>query len=260
MYSHLPVTLTCLLFIHISIKVHCMELNTFENQRIRKSLSMCVIQACKQYFTSNFETVTFSLPLTKLAKNVVSVTKLNELLLPVLEDEQRWTLLVKDLNVSQEIKKVNIRKSFSYIIQIRKEGEFGDNIKKLKRFLSWNPHAKFLVVSTTVFARPREVAIDVIKSLWSHNVINAAVLLADDENTTTFNLYSWSPYSPHSCGNNFNDTNTVDTCSFGVTQSGVTWFGNKIPKHLYKCPIKVKYLVWPPFVMGLKPIVQVRRN
>ncbi|XP_018570362.1 uncharacterized protein LOC108909997 [Anoplophora glabripennis] len=231
------------------------RLNISKNEEIRRSLSMCIFQACRRFFHSNFETVTYSLPL--IERDFASATVLNELVLPVLESDQRFALLIKDLKTAQQINHRYIGKSPSYIIQIKKEGELEANIRRLKRFTRWNPHAKFLVVSSTAFSYPLNVAIGVIKSLWNNNVVNAAVLLVDNENNTNFKVYSWKPYSSHSCGTNFSDVLPVGSCSFGVTDSNIDWFRNKIPKNLHGCPVKVKYMVWLPYVMSVKPIAQV---
>lgn len=257
MYWNVPLIFMIFLYPQITTQIQYLKLNISKNEEIRKSLSMCIVQACKRYFNSSFETVTFSLPLTEVHRNIISGTVLNELVLPVLEADQRWAFVVKGLKESQ-IKHPYIGKSLSYIIQIRREEEFEENIKRLERFDRWNPHAKFLVVSPTVFSYPYKLAVDVIKTLWNHTVVNAAVLLVDNKNTTNYNLYSWKPYSPHSCGNNFTDVLLIDSCSFGVTSSSADWFANKIPKKVLRCPVKVKYLVWPPFIMGVKHIAQVK--
>ncbi|KAJ8921511.1 hypothetical protein NQ315_003129 [Exocentrus adspersus] len=239
---------------------HCDTSDLFSRERdIRTSLSQCIIQACKRFFTSNFGTVTYSLPLVEVNKSLVSATLLNQLVLPVLQAEQLWSMLVVNVKRPELVPVEHPRKSLSYIIQIREENEFARNIKKLENSKRWNPHARFLVVSPTVFQNPSTVAMEIIKSLWYHNVVDAAVLLADTNNNTNFHVYSWKPYNRFSCGDNFQDLAPVDACSFGVTTTTtrMSWFGEKIPSQLYKCPIRVKYIVWPPFVMDTKPTAQV---
>ncbi|KAJ8982952.1 hypothetical protein NQ317_005269 [Molorchus minor] len=214
----------------------------------RVSLSQCIITASRRFFTSDFETVTFSLPLAPVKKSLNSSVLMNHLLLPVVEGEHRWTFLIKNLKLPNYNTREYVYKSYSYIIQIRKEGEFANNIKRLKSFMSWNPHAKFLVVSPTIFPNSHAIAVEVIQELWSHNVINAAVLLTDKTNTTIFNLFSWEPYSNSSCADNFSTTIVIDRCAFGVTDGNRSWFEEKISKEVYNCSVKVKYVEWPPFV------------
>ncbi|KAJ8959930.1 hypothetical protein NQ314_006132, partial [Rhamnusium bicolor] len=224
---------------------------------VRRSLSECIIEASKRFFNSDIETVTFSLPLKEVNGDVASPVTLNQLVLPIFESEARWALIIKNLSLPVQNAHIYATKSNSYIIQLREHDEFKENIRKLKTFYSWNPHARFLVISVKEFSNPHSAAVEVIQYLWENNVINVAVLLVDADNRKEYKVYSWEPYSNFSCGNNFSRTHIIDRCSHGIIQSNKSWFEGKISKPLYNCSVKVNYVLWPPFVTDVKDGYQI---
>nr|XP_023023422.1 uncharacterized protein LOC111511625 [Leptinotarsa decemlineata] len=208
---------------------------------------MCITEGVRSYFTSSFGTISYSLPLTEV-KDPKSFYLLNQIVLRVIEETERVTVLVKNLRTyTINVKRLH-DKTKNYIIQIRGHGEFSTVIEKLEKHLSWNPHARFLVVSSTIFPNPDEIAAEITASLWKYNVVNVAILLPEPENTTKLNVYTWEPYSNSSCGDNFQDTRVTDSCSFGVMETNNSWFESKIKGELYNCTIKARYIKWPPFV------------
>lgn len=221
----------------------------------RVSLKKCVMEACKMFFNGDFETITYSLPMVENNKKLQSVVTMSQILLPALELEYQWTVLINgNQEHSTNTFKNFMRKSSAYVIQIRTEGEIFRIIGKLY-YLSWNLQAKFLIISSTLFKRPLKIAMEVTRMLWLAKVVNVAVLLVDPRNVTRFTVYSWKPYSAESCGDNFSKTYPKSSCSFGVIDLEEPWFDNHIGKELYNCSLKAGYTIWPPFVLNLaKPI------
>ncbi|XP_072390520.1 uncharacterized protein [Diabrotica undecimpunctata] len=132
-------------------------------------------------------------------------------------------------------------------MQIRDGSEFAKSLKILKKLLTWNPHAKFLVVSTTTFSDPVQVATEVTKEMLNFHILNGVILLSSPENRSIYNVYSWEPYSNRSCGDNFEHT-SIDRCSYGNTERNVSWFTNKLLTDFYNCTLKVVYTRWAPYV------------
>lgn len=132
----------------------------------RVSLGKCIIEATKLYFNSDFETITFSLPIVEVQENVPSFV-ISHYVLGVLQGYNEWTFTIKNVNFPTNEFNRYPTKTMSYIIQIRQRGEFAENLKKLKSSFSWNPHAKFLIVSPTLFSNPESVAIEITEVLCS---------------------------------------------------------------------------------------------
>ncbi|KAJ8948874.1 hypothetical protein NQ318_013528 [Aromia moschata] len=238
--------LTLLVFSLIEQGSSNVMLSSTNQTLTRHSLSLCIVEACRRFFSTDFETITFSQPLAQVNANVQSSIMVSHILLPLLGEENRWTFFIK--NLLDFSTSTPHEKSYSYIIQIRKEGELAENVKRLKKFFSWNPHAKFLVMSPTVFSNPRRMAVKAIRVLWEHNVINAAVLLVNGKDMKRYDVYTWEPYSNSSCADNFGTTRAVDSCSFGIIEGDRSWFEEKISKKLYNCSVKVNYIKWPPYM------------
>ncbi|KAJ8955695.1 hypothetical protein NQ318_008567 [Aromia moschata] len=211
------------------------------------SLSQCVAEASRRFFTRRFDSVTFTLPLNRSQGRLAAT--FTDTTLEALALSGNKPLLIKNLNDRKNFRLGRSSKSHSYIIQIKGSGEFDSSMEQLKSFPSWNPHARFLVVSPTVFEHPQSVAAEITRSLWNHKVINGVVLLANPEDTDNYTVYSWYPYDGNSCGDKYQNTLRINYCSFGRIQTNRSWFEEKLPKQMNNCTIKVSFIDWPPFVL-----------
>ncbi|KAJ8938091.1 hypothetical protein NQ314_011603 [Rhamnusium bicolor] len=214
------------------------------------SLSKCVTEASKLFFMEYVDTVTFSLPLMN-PNDSRSPNTLIQLTLRAIGEENRWYVLVKNLNMPNYVLK-NTTRRYNYILQISNEREFVAHIKKLEKLVNYNPKVKFLVFSPTIFKTPQDIATSIIKHLWQKNVVNVKVLLANEENSTKFTIYSWYPYKENSCGSKCQNILPINHCWFGIFQNNGTLFEEELPKQINSCTIRAKYVDWPPFVMNGK--------
>ncbi|CAG9857812.1 unnamed protein product [Phyllotreta striolata] len=220
----------------------------------RVSLSRCIIEATKTYFSSDFETITFSLPIVEQEQSSTSFV-MNHFVLGELQRSNQWLFIIKNGRHPARDFKAYPTITKNYIIQIRQRGEFAGNLKRLKASLTWNPHAKFLIVSPTVFDKPDSVAIEITEVLWKYHVLDAAILLVEPTNTSTFLVYSWEPYSDKGCGGDYSNIFLIDRCSFGVVEENSSWFNDKITfSGFNNCSLKASFIVWPPFVTTESPI------
>lgn len=246
------------IFLSIAVNFSISKLEHLEINELhtRNSLKKCVIEACRTFFTGDFETITYSLPLTEVSKDLNSVVTMPQILLPILENEYNWTMLINSKHAMSTNNFENLMsKSSAYVIQIRTAGEIFHVVDKLYLW-SWNPQAKFLIISSTRFEQPLKIAMEVTKVLWLAKVVNVAVLLVNPKNITEFNVYSWKPYSPESCGDNFSNTYSISSCSFGIIDQREPWFNNHIGTELFNCTLKAAYTIWPPYVLNITTEVQ----
>ncbi|XP_017778387.1 PREDICTED: uncharacterized protein LOC108564028 [Nicrophorus vespilloides] len=216
----------------------------------RQSLAECISKASDIYFLEN-EIITLSLA-TSTADYMKSPLVLDRLLLYELFNKTKWSILVKKPNQIIKVKSIHsieYKKSDYYIIQIRTLQEVDQDLDHLKHHPSWNPHARFMIISVTYFNHRMSAVAAVIKKLWDLDILNGVILFSNNNRSTVFNVYSWFPFANGRCGDNFNQIQLITTCRFGIFDNDNDWFPEKIPHDLNACPFNVRTLVFPPFVM-----------
>lgn len=214
----------------------------------RVSLAKCIVSCCLKFFTEE-EMITVSLSPEEVIEDEPSATLSDRILLPLLSRVGKWSLLIKrSCSESYNF----FKQTGSYIIHIRKQDELKSHIENLKKYRSWNPHAKLIVFSSAVFNNTNEVVAGIVETFWSAKVIDGIVMLHDAEDLTQYTVYSWFPYADGNCGNDFYKIKAMDNCSFGYYEKKVNLFPKKIPERLNDCPVRVRVAQWPPYVMPPK--------
>lgn len=213
----------------------------------RVSLANCIVSCCLRFFTE--EMIIVSLSPEEVSEDQASASVSDRIFLPYLSRIGKWSLLVK----KSSTKGVNFfKQSGSYIIHIRTKDELKEHINNLEEYRSWNPHAKIIVFSSAVFNNTNEVVAGIVETLWSAKVVDGIVMLHDVEDLTYYRVYSWFPYSAGNCGNDFYKITIVDNCTFGYFERKINLFPNKIPNKLNDCPVRVRVVQWPPYIMPPK--------
>ncbi|VEN42200.1 unnamed protein product, partial [Callosobruchus maculatus] len=217
----------------------------------RVSLDRCIIAAAKHYFIRRYNTVVFSLPISEGRKEDLAPLATDRILLQEMYKENRWSVVMKHFGGRPQGRDIGYYPK-SYLIQIRSRNEAKINIKYLSKFVSWNPHAKFLIVSSQVFDEPEEVALEAFQALFAANTVSIAVMLPDPQNNTNFLVFSWRPAANYTCSPDHLEALLINTCYFGNIKRKQTWFPDVLRiKHQkdYGCAVKVSYFIWPPFVI-----------
>lgn len=233
------------LFAFRACKSHLEVLPDEHTERV--SLANCIVSCCLRFITE--EMIIVSLSPEEVDDDQPSTAVSDRILLPQLSNTGRWTLLIK----KSSSKSTNFfKQSGSYIIHIRTKDELKSHIDNLKEYRSWNPHAKIIVFSSAVFNNTSEVVAGIVKILWSAKVVDGIVILHDAEDLTYYTVFSWFPYSAGNCGNDFYKIKVMDNCTFGYFENKVNLFPTKIPKKLNDCPVRVRVVQWPPYIMPPK--------
>nr|MCJ2511727.1 Ionotropic receptor 102 [Diabrotica virgifera virgifera] len=223
-----------------------LELLPFSTEKInmRISLSQCVVSATNSFLIDNYQTVYYSLPLV----DTNDIVSLETYALPSLHALQNVTLLIKSFKShTKGLKDKTIFKNF--ILHFRTRVHLHQQLDSLKKRKLFNPHAKFLLVSSTIFKDPADLALYVSKYMFYENVVHSVIMTVDPRELTTFHVYSWGPYKSGQCGDNFQvAAKAVDSCSFGKYKYEINWFEHRIPKTFNKCPVRVKYAHAPPLI------------
>lgn len=167
-------------------------------------------------------------------------------LLKILYEKQKWTIYnsLSNLNYDRSItSKIN-----NYLIQIENEDEIKRDLSLLLNQL-WNPRAKLVVFSDQSIHNEEFVYYLIFKTLWKNKAINSIVISPQEGNSTIFNIYTWYPYQKGDCGG-YKKYVLLDTCENGVFKAGTNLFPTKVPKNLKGCPVKVRTVIWPPYVIA----------
>lgn len=223
----------------------CALLPLPDEKTSRISLSKCIVEGSARNLKET-EMITMSLSSVEVDKERPSATVLDRILLNDLFSKVTWTLVIVRAKKSSL---TDLRKTDSYIVQIRRLEEFNVDLKNLQTYKSWNPHAKFVVVSATVFENVTDTVAKIVEHLSEAKVINGIIMFPNPENPLILNIFSWYPYGNNSCGKNFDKSEKIDSCAFGTFQTNTPWFGNEIPKQLNNCTVRIRTVPWPPFVM-----------
>ncbi|KAF5289202.1 hypothetical protein FQR65_LT00088 [Abscondita terminalis] len=213
----------------------------------RLSMAQCVANASKIFFGKG-ESLLVSLPVYEVSSKQSSGTVLDRLLFKELFEAGHLSVIIKKTKNSKKDEKYQ-KTVDNYVIQVRNVSELPENLKMLQGYPSWNPHAKFLIISVTLYEDNTSSAAFIVEQLWLQKIANGVILLTNQKDSTIFDAYSWFPFKNGNCGNNFEKVNIIDQCRFGKIFKNVNWFQNKIPRNLNGCPIKVRTVVWPPFVL-----------
>lgn len=225
------------LTIALFIKCNCLLLMESENL-LTKSLSTCTTSGINRHLNSTSSILVTNVPSEEENANVFFKDFFNL---------YTFSLIVNKNNGKQPSASFFLAKADIYFIQIRKLIEIETSLKHLAAQLSWNPSAKFVVLSIDAFVNNSETATTIVEILWRYKIVNAVVLLPN-ENHIGLNVYSWLPYKDGNCGEAFGTVRLIDECSFGNYSKDEEWFPNHIPNNLRGCQVKVRTIIWPPYV------------
>lgn len=231
------------------IKVGVSRLMPFsdDHQSTKLSLSLCICEASNRFFQES-DFTTYSVPLESVDQSLTSVIILQNLLLSQLFKPPYRAIFVNQfINPLEDDFNTNLLQKpiDNYLIEFRESEEI-DELMKLNQN-GFNPHARFLIFSSTIFPNPLEVVRKLIDSVWQEHLRNVVILLTSSRNNSVFQVFSWYPYEGGNCGNTFTRIDPIDSCSFGRIQNTVKWFGTKRPKTFKKCLVRVGYKILPPY-------------
>ncbi|KAF5289203.1 hypothetical protein FQR65_LT00089 [Abscondita terminalis] len=219
----------------------------------RLSIAQCIGKATKNYINQS-EIVLVSLSIRELSNTIASGVLIDRLLLGELFDHDYISVITKKTNKPNYNDNFFLKRIRNFIILIRTLEEFPENLRQLQQYPSWNPDANFIVFSLFQFSNTSLIIDELTRQLINYKISNGIILLPSNE-PLSYDVFSWFIYSDKNCGSNYNATKLIDKCRFGNFEVGTTWFNNKIPNDLKGCSIKVRAVVWPPYV--LKPIEKI---
>lgn len=178
---------------------------------LRMSISNCVTEASSIFFVEG-DIVAVALAIKEVAATKPSAVVLDRIMFTNMFSRYKVTLtmrkLIKPMVIERFLKTID-----NYVIQIRYLEEIGTNLDVLVKDSSWNPHARFLVITATVFPNNTETAAHIIKELWMRKVTNGVVLLPAGDENSTLEAYSWFPFNNGLCGAGYDQVLKIVLCS-----------------------------------------------
>lgn len=236
-----------LLFCFFTITQSKLEGFSKEIIDLRISLAECILQATNKFNYQKFDVIIYSRPIGIMQKSPIS---LDAFLLPKLSSLGVSVGVVNNPKIIKSEESMLIYHPRIYLVHFATKEDLNKQVDKFKELMILNPHAQFLFVSTAVFDKPHEIAFDLSNYLWKENVLNFYILLPRSLNITTFIIITWNAYKNGKCGDPLDKASyRFNTCSFGKTTRNMNWFNNRLPQKFGNCPIKVKYVVNPPYII-----------
>lgn len=182
---------------------------------LRMSISNCVTEASSIFFVEG-DIVAVALAIKEVAATKPSAVVLDRIMFTNMFSRYKVTLtmrkLIKPMVIERFLKTID-----NYVIQIRYLEEIGTNLDVLVKDSSWNPHARFLVITATVFPNNTETAAHIIKELWMRKVTNGVVLLPAGDENSTLEAYSWFPFNNGLCGAGYDQVLEIISSSISST-------------------------------------------
>lgn len=198
------------------------------------SLTQCLINIFDKYFerTENFAILN--------SEESFMITDTN--LIQSVNKEMKWGICQLQYERT-EVEKVKI-KMHNYLMELGDFREFLEDLTFLKD-VAWNSQARFVIVANLTDINE---VLRVFKKLWEYKVVHSIVLVPRQGK---FDIHGWQPFGRGGCGTN-NRTVVLDTCANGTMERSRHLFPEKIPRNLNKCPVRVRTIVWPPYVVQPK--------
>ena len=240
-------------------------------------LASCITTIIQSHFKPD-ESIAVSLPNTeefekqnnslKLPLHADDIDIASKILQDINENTQSKIQIFGQMETDLTILDVNIVKPRSYInfVQTKEEEEIIESLEdQLNVFQdneNWNSRAKFLIVIMKLDIEIREkLALDVAILLQeSFSIYNAVILIPRGEMKQNeysekkvhiiIEIYSWFPFESKNCGH-VKEIILIDTCdrNTNANRSKTNLYPNKIPKDFNKCPIKLSFFGFPPFLV-----------
>ncbi|CAG9858743.1 unnamed protein product [Phyllotreta striolata] len=209
------------------------------------SLTRCILRATRQFH--KFDDTVYIRPVTD--ESNPSVDELDVILLPALS---RSNKTIRILTNSTHSRNAVEQKPGAILVHFLEKEDLNVQLALLKKKWMLNRHGKFLFISTTIFNDSFDIASYFFDILWKENILNFYILLARPDRDAAFSVFSWDPYANGKCGNPLDKTlYDCVSCTYGKTDKPVNWFTKKIHKN---CPIHVKYINNPPYVMEMNSL------
>ncbi|XP_066148353.1 uncharacterized protein [Euwallacea fornicatus] len=221
----------------------------------RNVLVQCIVEG-EQKFAVRHKAILISLAPTEQDANDHAFIMSSTLLTEQLSKFRKWSLILANLSqgsIEAPDKKL-VRTIHNYIIYFRHKGELVQTINQMSDVQVLNPHANFLIVTSTRF-KDRSIVTEVFETLKKYDILKAVLLTADPNNTKGFKLYGLIPFKNSTCSYNVEkDVFLMDYCNNGTFAQGTIWYSYKIPKVFHSCELTVVYIEVPPYTINMSRV------
>lgn len=123
--------------------------------------------------------------------------------------------------------------------------DFMSHKEQIEYLSLWNARSWYIFFS---FTNSEHLLYKFVDVVWDFYIINALVIMPDENDDEMLNIYSWFPYEGELCGTDF-QVKLIDQCRHGNFMNNIDLYPNKVPRDLHGCPVRIRVLIWPPFVL-----------
>lgn len=137
-----------------------------------------------------------------------------------------------------------VRKYYS-IVTGETLNDFISQKKQIEKLSLWNARSRYVFYT---YKSNENLIEEFVNLVWYYYIINGVIMMPSEEDNEVLNVYSWYPYHEGNCGANIT-AQLIDKCRNGVFQNQKDLFAKKVPMNFNGCPVTVRVLIWPPFVL-----------
>ncbi|CAG9761093.1 unnamed protein product [Ceutorhynchus assimilis] len=220
----------------------------------RDSFVKCILKGEELYGIPS-KTIFISLPISEQDTDDSSAVVSHSMLINDISDYKKWLLIIANVTkgniINPKVRRANT--IHNYIIYFRHSGEFRKSIDLLNEQKVLNPHANFLIVTTTHFESDHPIIIEIFQVLEEFQILKSVLLIGDPKDQSNFNLFGFIQFRNDTCKNNARkDIKLIDTCRQGNYTSNTKWYDFNVPRLFKSCTLKVVYAEVPPYVVNMK--------
>lgn len=248
----------CLLVVCVLNVISCKILSWTDDEELvsHKSIANCVLAISEKYFSS-----ADIVDIASIYRQHSGINFFNNNILKMFYINYKWAATVR-LSTEKTYLFNKVPKTNNYIIHLQRLEDLNETLIYLKQSRNWNPYAKFIVTSHSIFENPLHTAANLTKIMWPFLILNAVIMLPSNvSESDLLNIYTWYPYAHGNCADKFNETQVINRCKNGELENAeVNLFPEKIPTNLNGCYVKVRVVELSPYIMLPKGLDKTKGN
>ncbi|CAG9761092.1 unnamed protein product [Ceutorhynchus assimilis] len=220
----------------------------------RDSFVKCILEG-EELYGKPSKPIFISLPISEQDLDDSSAMVSHSMLINNISDYKKWPLIIANITkedmTNQKVRTAN--NIHNYIIYFRHSGELRKSIDLINERRVLNPHANFLIVTTTHFENAKPIINEIFTVLKEFQILKSVLLMGDPKDKSNFNLFSLIQFRDATCKNNAEeDIELIDTCRHGNFTLNTKWYDFYIPKVFKSCTLKIVYTEVPPYIVNMK--------
>lgn len=150
--------------------------------RVQVSGSECVLDVAHKFF-DDYSTIALVRIEREIKSNLNVGISTDDLIMQQLFNDGTWTIMMKFFSHSQPqlFLDFGFEKIHNYVLVVQHLALLPGVLEELRRVVSWNPHAFFLVYVDGIVIEWEQFCRDLLEMFWHYWVINLTIMIPSEE-------------------------------------------------------------------------------